>query len=57
MQTDINDAKPKCNMINKKKNKLISAILYEKMIDSNYTLINGQLNQEKITQQSRSFTK
>jgi hypothetical protein len=42
---------------NKKRNKLTIAKLYDNMISVSYTLDNGQLNQEKITQQSYSFTK
>ena len=43
--------------INKKKNKLAYAKLYDDMISTSYTLDNGELNQEKIIQRSYSFTK
>jgi len=43
--------------VNKKKNKLTTAKLYDNMISINYTLNNGQLDQEKIIQQTYSFTR
>ena len=42
---------------NKKKSNLTIAKLYDNMISSIYTLDNGDLNKEKIVQQSSSFTK
>lgn len=45
------------NVVNKKRSKLTMAKLYDNMISATYTLSDGQLNQEKIIQQSYSFTK
>lgn len=42
---------------NKKKGKLTIAKLYDNMISASYTLDNGDLDKEKIQQQSHSFTK
>ena len=42
---------------NKKKSNLTIAKLYDNMISASYTLDNGDLNKEKIAQQSYSFTK
>jgi hypothetical protein len=43
--------------IHKKKSKLTVALYYDKMLSVSYTLENGELNKEKIIQQSYSFTK
>lgn len=51
-----NEVRPQ-GFVNKKRNKLTCAKLYDNMISANYTLNNGELNQEKITQQSYSFNK
>lgn len=40
---------------NKKKNRLMIAKLYDNMVSVSYTLENGELNKEKIIQQSYSF--
>ena len=42
---------------NKKKSNLTIAKLYDNMISASYTLDNGDLNKEKVAQQSYSFTK
>lgn len=42
---------------NKKHTRLKLAILYDNMISASYSLDNGDLNSEKITQQSASFQK
>jgi hypothetical protein len=42
---------------NKKKSNLTIAKLYDNMISASYTMDNGDLNKEKIEQQSYSFTK
>ena len=42
---------------NKKKNTLKMAALYDNMISSSYTLINGDLDKEKIANQMASFTR
>jgi hypothetical protein len=41
---------------NKKKNKLTIAKLYDNMLSTSYTLDNGELDKEKIVNQSYSFT-
>lgn len=48
---------PQIMQNNKKKHKLTMAKLYDDMISSSYTWENGDLNQEKIVQQSHSFSK
>ena len=40
---------------NKKKNNIKMAALYDNMIASSYTLHNGELDKEKITNQQISF--
>lgn len=45
------------NHKNKKKQKITMAKLYDNMISTSYTLEGGELNQEKIVQQSYSFSK
>ena len=42
---------------NKKGIRLTTAKLYDNMISASYTLDNGELNKEKILNQSYSFTK
>ena len=56
-EKDVSNTTPVHGIVNKKRNKIISAKLYDNMICANYTLIDGQINQEKIIQQSYSFTK
>lgn len=53
--TTVSSSKFPCK--NKKKHTLNNAILYDNMVSTSYTLYNGELNKEKITQQSYSFTK
>ena len=40
---------------NKKKNDIRKAAIYDSMISSSYTLNNGELDKEKITNQQISF--
>ncbi len=42
---------------NKKRNHLKMAALYDNMISSSYTLNNGELDKEKITNQAASFSR
>lgn len=42
---------------NKKKNNIKMASLYDNMISASYTLYNGDLDKEKIANQTISFTK
>lgn len=41
----------------KKKNRLTVALFYDKMLSVSYTLENGDLDKEKIKQQTHSFSK
>ena len=49
--------KPKDYIRNKQKHKLTMAKLYDNMVSTSYTLHTGDLDKEKIEQQSYSFTK
>ena len=49
--------KPIVNIRNKQKHKLTMAKLYDNMVSTSYTLHTGELDKEKIEQQSYSFTK
>lgn len=42
---------------NKKTHRLTMARLYDNMISTSYTLNNGELDKEKIIQQTHSFAK
>ena len=49
--------KPIVYIRNKQKHKLTMAKLYDNMVSTSYTLHTGELDKEKIEQQSYSFTK
>ena len=48
---------PKDSIRNKQKHKLAMAKLYDNMVSTSYTLYTGELDKEKIEQESYSFTK